>query len=139
MNFWDSSAIVALLHSEATTALRLRQAKQGDGMLVWWGSVVECVSAIRRQVRESQLSEPNAAIALENLRVLEAIWIEIEPTQQVRSQAERLLRLHPLRAADALQLAAAIIVADYEPGGMSFLTSDHRLAEAAAKEGFKIA
>jgi predicted nucleic acid-binding protein len=108
-------------------------------MFVWWAASVECMSAIQRQMREGNLSAPEASVAIENLRVLEEAWIEIEPTQQVRQQAERLLRLHALRAADALQLAAAIIGTGYEPHGMVFLTSDTRLGEAAAKEGFKVA
>ena len=34
-------------------------------------------------------------------------WHEVVPSSRVRSAAERLLRVHPLRAADSLQLAAA--------------------------------
>lgn len=138
MNFWDTSAIVPLLTDEAASGLRLRQAEQGGGMLVWWSTSVECASALHRLARERALKAPQVTEALARLRELEKHWAEIEPTQQVRQQAERLLRIHPLRAADALQLAAAIIGADYEPNGMTFLTGDTRLAEAAAKEGFKV-
>lgn len=139
MNFWDTSALVPLLTDEATSALRMRQAEQGGGMLVWWGTSIECLSAVQRAVREGKLSEPEALVAAGHLRELEKNWTEVEPTSQVRQQAERILRTHPLRAADALQLAAAIIGADYEPDGMTFYTGDIRLAEAAAKEGFKVA
>lgn len=137
MKFWDTSAIVPLLSNEAMTSLRMRQAEEGD-MLVWWATSVECLSAVERAVREGKISEPQKLAIIGHLRELEQHWTEIEPTQQVRQQAERLLRIHPLRAADALQLAAAIIGADYEPSGMAFLTSDTRLAEAATKEGFKV-
>jgi predicted nucleic acid-binding protein len=70
------------------------------------------------------------------LRQLERLWVEVEPTQTVRRQAERLVRLHPLRAADALQLAAALVACHHEPGTLPFLTADERLAEAAQREGF---
>ena len=40
---------------------------------------------------------------------------EVLPAEAVREQAARLLRLHPLRAADALQLAAALVWADSPP------------------------
>ncbi len=137
MKFWDTSAVVPLLTDEATSSLRLRQAEEG-GMLVWWATSVECLSAVQRAVRAGIVSEREYPNIVGHLRELEQHWTEIEPTQQVRLQAERLLRTHPLRAADALQLAAAIIGAEYEPNGMTFLTGDTRLAEAAAKEGFKV-
>ena len=107
-------------------------------MLVWWETAVECASALERLVREGGLDAAGTRAAMVRLRELEKHWNEVEPTQQVRSQAERLLRLHPLRAADALQLAAAIIAADYEPKGLTFVTADERLAVAAAKEGFEV-
>ena len=107
-------------------------------MLVWWATPVECASALQRLVREGGLGAAGALAAVARLRELEKHWNEVEPTQQVRQQAERLLRLHPLRATDALQLAAAVIAADYDPVSLSFVTADERLAAAAAKEGFAV-
>lgn len=43
-----------------------------------------------------------------------------------------------LRAADALQLAAAIVAADFNAASMPFVTLDVRLAEAADREGFRM-
>jgi hypothetical protein len=51
----------------------------------------------------------------------------------------RLLRVHPLRAGGALQLAAAIIAADFQPNALEFVTLDARQADAAEREGFRIA
>jgi predicted nucleic acid-binding protein len=65
-------------------------------------------------------------------------WIEIPPTAAVREQAYRMLRVHPLRAADALQLAAALVASEFEPRALPFVTLDSRLAEAAAREGFEL-
>lgn len=139
MNFWDASAVVPLLTDEAASAQRQRQAERGGDMLVWWGTSVECLSAVQRAVREGKLSPADAVAAIGRLHVLQRRWTEIEPNDQIRQLAERLLRTHPLRAADALQLAAAIIGSGYDPAGLPFLTADTRLAEAAAKEGFKVA
>jgi len=50
----------------------------------------------------------------------------------------RLLRIHPLRAADAFQLAAALVACEERPAGFSFLTGDERLGEAAENEGFAL-
>jgi hypothetical protein len=43
-----------------------------------------------------------------------------------------------LRAADALQLAGAVIAAEHEPRSMDFVCLDDRLAEAASREGFRL-
>jgi hypothetical protein len=126
------------LVDEPASEERRRLAGQDAAMHVWWGAPIECASAMYRGHRAGNLSEGELATAISGLRKLEAQWIEVEPSPQVRQQAERLLRIHPLRAGDALQLAAAIIAADYEPEGLLFLTADTRLAEAAAKEGFKV-
>lgn len=57
---------------------------------------------------------------------------------EVRNQAIRLLGLHPLRAADALQLAAALVWADRRPRGHPFVCLDAGLREAAHAEGFSV-
>jgi hypothetical protein len=46
------------------------------------------------------------------------------------------LRVHPLRAADALQLAAAYIAAERRPSSLELVILDDRLAAAARREGF---
>jgi predicted nucleic acid-binding protein len=61
--------------------------------------------------------------------------IDVEP---VKSLAARLLRLHPLRAFDALQLAAALHWAEGHPQERALHTLDGRLALAAEREGFVV-
>jgi len=56
----------------------------------------------------------------------------------VRTTAIRLLRVHPLRTADALQLGAAIVAAEDHPATLPLLTLDDRLAQAAEREGFAV-
>jgi hypothetical protein len=50
----------------------------------------------------------------------------------------RFLRVHPLRVADALQLAAAFVAAERRPPSLQIVTLDERLADAARKEGFAL-
>ena len=138
MRFWDSSAVVPLLVGEPATAERERQLRADPAMLVWWGTPVECASALQRLVREGALRAVDARAAEARLRQLERRWAEVEPTQHVRTQAGRLLRLHPLRAADALQLAAALVACHHDPATLAFRTADQRLAEAARREGFPV-
>ncbi len=138
MKFWDASGVVPLLVGESDSERRDAQLREDPAMLVWWGTPVECISALQRLVREGALTAREATAAEERLRQLEAGWIEVEPSPQVRLQAHRLLRIHPLRAADALQLAAALVACSHEPGALPFLSADQRLREAAAKEGFPV-
>jgi len=69
---------------------------------------------------------------------LTASWIETQPANKLHQRAIRLLRVHPLRAADALQLAAALVASAENPQTLPFVCSDVRLREAAAKEGFQV-
>jgi len=138
MKFWDASAIVPLLVAETMTS-RIQALAASDGdMLVWWESEVECASALSRLERGAALDGKAAERAFDRLRQLAAGWHEIEPGEIVRENAVRFLRVHPLRAADALQLAAAFAAAERRPPSLQFVTLDERLAEAARKEGFAV-
>lgn len=136
MRFWDASALVPLLLDEPAQPALVELLKRDPGMVVWWGSLVECSSAIARREREAALSLKDAAIALERLKALAAAWSEVVASEAVRSAALRLLRVHPLRAADSLQLAAAVVASEGNAGELPFVCLDDRLAQAAAREGF---
>ena len=138
MSFWDSSALVPTITVEPSTA-RMRDLLGDDTLVtVWWGSLVECVSAIARRERSSTLERDHAIAAYTALDDISRRWTEVPPTEQLRDDARRLVRVHDLRAADALQLAAARIVADGDPGTLLFVTLDDRLALAASREGFPV-
>lgn len=67
-----------------------------------------------------------------------ATWQEVQPTEPLRDNARRLLRVHDLRAADALQLAAGVAAAEGRPATLAFVCLDDRLAGAAEREGFPV-
>ncbi len=136
MKFWDASAIVPLLVAEESTRRLQTLAAEDSAMLVWWGSTVECISALARLERDGALNVRAMALALQRLRQLSAGWHEVDPSDEIRETAARFLRVHPLRAADALQLAAAFAAAERRPASLAIVTLDERLANAARKEGF---
>jgi predicted nucleic acid-binding protein len=138
VKFWDASAIVPLLIAEASTRRLQAIAAKNSAMLVWWGSEVECVSAVARLERDGVLGPQAVIVALKRLRQLSAGWHEIDPSDAVREAAARFLRVHPLRAADALQLAAAFLGSERRPATLELVTLDDRLATAARKEGFTV-
>ena len=138
MRFWDASAIVPLVVAEAPSEQLLHLLEEDPALLVWWGTPVECAAALARREREGAIPAPLAATARDRLRLLESAWHEILPTDVVRTAALRVLRLHPLRAADSLQLAAAIVAAEHDPAHLEFISLDDRLSDAAAREGFRL-
>jgi predicted nucleic acid-binding protein len=138
VRFWDASAIVPLLVEELDRG-RLLDALEADPvMAAWWASPVEVAAAIARREREGLLSPADATTALQRLRQLERSWHQVTPTDSVRAVAQRLLRVHPLRAADSLQLAAALAIAGDDRAELGFVCLDQRLVEAARKEGLDI-
>lgn len=136
MKFWDSSALVPLCVQEASTAALSALAKEDPQVAVWWTTPVECASALARLEREGSLGAGATRQAFERLDRLAASWFQVEPLDEIREVARRLLRVHPLRAADALQLAAAYVVAERRPPTLAIVTLDDRVADAGAKEGF---
>ena len=138
MKFWDASAIVPLLVAEAWTRRLQALAANDSDMLVWWGSEVECVSALARLERDGALDARAMTLALSRLRDLAEAWHEVDPSDALRQTAVRILRVHALRAADALQLAAASLASEQRPASLPVVTLDDRLAVAAGKEGFTL-
>jgi predicted nucleic acid-binding protein len=138
LRFWDASAVVPLLLEEARSETMRAESAERPQLVVWWGTVVECTSAISRRERSGAHEPSEATEALETLDRLTRDWREVPPTPTLRDDAQRLVRVHDLRARDALQLAAARIAADGEPGALPFVTLDERLALAASREGFPL-
>ena len=138
MRFWDSSAIVPLLVREPPTSRLLRLWEREDALLVWWGTRVECASALARLDHSGGLAVAAAAEAFARLDAVAGAWSEVEPSETLRQTAQRLLRAHDLRAADALQLAAAWVASENRPASLELVCLDDRLALAARREGFPL-
>ena len=138
MRFWDSSAIIPLCFKEGTSETVKRLMKGDEDVVVWWATRVECLSALSRRKKEGVLPPNDESQARAILFALADAWSEVQPTEMVRQRAERLLSLHSLRAADALQLAAALIWAQEPPLDLEFICLDQNLREAALKEGFTV-
>lgn len=136
MRYWDASAIVPLLVEEPRTADVRAALTEDAGIVTWWGTRIECTSAIARLERAVALTPRQATQAIEVLRAITTGWNEILPAEVVRETACRLLRVHPLRTADALQLAAATVMTGGRPAQVGFMAFDDRLRDAAGREGF---
>jgi uncharacterized protein len=138
LRYWDSSVLLPLLAEEKGTDLCRRHLQEDPQIVTWWGSSAECASTLNRLHREAALDHASFERVLVDLETLSSGWIEIQATERLRERALRLLRLHSLHAADALQLAAALIACGESPQTLPFLCSDSRLSEAARNEGFPL-
>jgi len=138
MRFWDSSAVVALLLEEPGSGAARALLREDAAMVAWRLAGTEVVSALWRRRRADELDEAARRFAEQGLALLESTWTSVEDAAHVDRRARRLLAAHPLRAADALQLAAALIACDERSDVLPIVTFDDRLAEAARREGFVV-
>ncbi len=136
MRFWDSSTIPPLILEERASEYATRCYEANRELVVWWGAGVECASALARLERDGALEARDITQALQQLQALQSAWNEVQLLDNVRAAAQRLLRLHTLRAADELQLGAAVLATDHRPQAWEFVCLDTRLAAAAKRERF---
>ncbi len=138
MRWWDTSALLSLLLQQETTDELKALLASDDTLVVWWGTKVEAVSAVSRLQRDGYTESRVSARLFKHLDGLLSAAYEVQPLEEVRATACRALRVHELRAADALQLAAALVWAEHHPTGLGFVCLDRRLREAATREGFEV-
>lgn len=138
MRFWDASALIPLVVSEPSSE-RLRALLAEDlDVLVWVWTLPEMISGIERRFREGSLSRTERIEVLSRIEELSRAWDEVSEVLAVRDIAVRLLARHPLRAADAGQLGAAMLAANATGSLTEMVTLDDRLGQAAEIEGFVV-
>ena len=139
MRFWDSSAVVPLVIRETASERCLSWLREDpDCIMLWCLTPVEVTGALWRKYREGSLSAEAVTAAQSRLEEISASTHEVTHMERVRSRAVRILAVHPLRAADALQLAAALVGAQEDPSRLHMVTLDSLLADAARREGFRV-
>jgi uncharacterized protein len=136
--FWDASAIVPICCSQAATSKSRKLLRDAGRMVVWWGTPIEARSAFARLVRDGSLTDPERVRAVKLLDQLRQSWDEIQPSESVRTIAQELPDRHGVRAADAVQLAAALVWCRERPHRRSFICFDERLSKAATDIGFMV-
>ncbi|MGH9425967.1 MAG: type II toxin-antitoxin system VapC family toxin, partial [Terriglobia bacterium] len=131
---WDTSGIVPLCCFQSRSSRARQTSRIHSRQVVWWVTAVEAVSSFNRLKRDGHLTQKEFRQALERLEHLRKLWNEIQPTEEVRRRAERLLSSHKVRAADALQLSAALVWCGNHPRGRALIGADNDLLDAAEGE-----
>ncbi len=138
MRFWDASALFPLLIREPGTELSQQWLQEDPEVALWTLTRVELASSIERRAREGALHRTERATLLQRAARIASDAHEVIDVAAVRARALAVLARHALRAADALQLAAALLVADPDPSSLAMVVLDRRLADAAAREGLNV-
>jgi predicted nucleic acid-binding protein len=130
--------VVPLLVRQPASATVDQWIAEEPEIALWTLTPVEIVSALWRLVRDGALDEAIARQSERRAQELAAASHLIIDVEGAKGLATRLLRVHALRAADALQLAASLLWAGGAPQGRTLHTLDERLARAARREGFEV-
>lgn len=138
MKYWDTSALVPLFIEQPHSLAATEILEDDPETVLWWATRVEYESALQRSRREAILDDESVATARESFSLLHESAVEVQPSEELRAKAVGLLAEHPLRAADALQLASALMWAGEDPSGSGFVSFDDRLRTAAEDEGFAL-
>ena len=143
--FLDSSAVVKRYVPETGSAWVTGITDPASGNLLYVARITgaEVVSAVTRRQRRSQITSPDAAVALLAFRRdFPSGYLVIEIAASVVAKAMDLAERHGLRGFDSVQLAIALELRDQcrlaglpEP---TFITADNDLNMAAAAEGLAI-
>jgi len=135
--FWDTSALVPLFVRQSAT-LRVAAMYDAHDIVIWWATPVEIASALARLVRIQQITASDYAESRKLVEIVSSSWRVVQPSDGLRALANRLVDRYDLRAADALQLAAALEWCEGAPNGRTFLTADGRLRDSALISGFDV-
>ncbi|MCX6100681.1 MAG: type II toxin-antitoxin system VapC family toxin [Candidatus Bipolaricaulota bacterium] len=136
--YLDTSALVKLYVKEAGSAAVRTACDHADALATSRLSYVEAHAAAARRTREGDLSQKAKAQLAENLERDWQRYAVVEVTEAVCSVAVELVGRHPLRAADALQLASALFLRESSGQPILFLCFDERLVAAAQGEGLAV-
>lgn len=134
--FWDTSAILPLCQSEPRSSAVAHLWRQYEQKIVWWGSIVELYSALARLEREKIIVAKQRTAAEKRISRISQTWFTVAPIERVRELAQTFPATFELKAADSLQLAAALVAVREKPNKQEFITGDVKLSVAAASAGF---
>lgn len=138
MRFWDTSALLPTIVDETSTSACEALLASDPIVLVWEATQIELLSVVSRLRRESDGLEDLCSSIRADVFARWATWSRVADWPKVALRAQRVVSLHPLKAADSLQLAAALVACEDQPHTLPFVTRDRALAKAAQLEGFPV-
>jgi predicted nucleic acid-binding protein len=138
LRYWDSSALIPLLLTEPRTPEILEIYRQDPAMAVWCLTPYEIWAAIARRRKEGRLRSPDIRTLRVRLSALARDWTVIRDPDAIGKTAYRILDVHGLGPAQAIQISAALAIVGGSADEIPFVTLDDRVAQAAIAEGLSI-
>lgn len=138
MSFWDSSALVPLCTNEPRSISAGKFWKLFSQKVVWWETSVEICSALARIERKNKITNAQRLRAEKRLEILEKVWSEVSPNVRVKELARTFPAKYGMKAADSLQLAAALVWCKEQPKNSDFISGDEHLIKVAKTVGFTV-
>lgn len=138
MRYFDTSALVKQYLQEAGSKIVLELLRTGEKVYTASLTYAETHAAFGRRTREGRLNrDTSRRLALRFDKDWESYDVVIL-SETVLRLARQLLYRHPLRSADAIHLASALLLARTSPTPRwAFVCADSRLCEAAEAQGFE--
>lgn len=136
--FWDTSALIPVFFKEDSSKILSNLFVERVENVIWDLTPIEIFSALCRRQRQKEISTEEFDRAWRAWQLIESKVYQVRSYESVKDRAVRILRIHPLKAADAMQLAAALVSTKEISQGHYFFTLDRSLCEAANKEGFSV-
>lgn len=134
--YFDTSALVKLCVHERGTPLAVALWEGADALATSRLADAEVRSVIATAERIGRINAAPAELARERWDQLRPGMYQVEVSATVTDRAAELLGRHPLRAADALHLASALVFEEANP--LLFAVWDKRLAAAGRAEGLTV-
>jgi uncharacterized protein len=138
MLYFDASAL-AKRYVREKGSVKVRRLLSSDLAATSRYSAVEIASALARRMREGVLTDADRERALGALQEDMTAWVAVELTTEVVIRAQGLLRRHPLRAGDAVQLASCLHLQEALEDRIAMVAFDDRLVAAARRERIAVA
>jgi hypothetical protein len=138
--FLDSSALVKAYRREEGTPRVIELLGGSDPLILARLAQVEVSSALTRRGRSTGTSsvDMDAVLSAVDHEITELFQV-IELSTSIMTRAVELTRVHALRAADAIQLACALLAREQAPRQeFIFVGSDQELNAAARAEQIQV-
>jgi uncharacterized protein len=121
------------------TLIRLMETVEDNRKLIAASTPLEVYAALRRRERAGAINPPDAAAALEVLRLEAARTVQQPLNPAVLESARQILDRTILRWPDAIQLAAALVAREMFNGTeIIFVSASQTLLDAARAEGLQV-
>ncbi len=143
--FFDTSGLVKRFNRETGTGWTIGLCRPSGGNTIYIAHItaVEVVSALTRLTLGKKITAAQSAKAIGRFeRTLAGRYAFIEIRPAIVVEAMRLAKTYGLRGYDAVQLAAALSAnrerLNIGASGLTFISADNKLNNAAAAEGLAV-